>query len=86
MFFVYIIKSSNKNYYYVGSTENLQKRLKQHNNGEVRSTGFRRPYNIVYTEIYTTANEARLREKQIKKSRFEKQRIIDNIMASSSNG
>jgi hypothetical protein len=34
MFFVYAIKSLSRNYIYVGLTNDVEKRLKQHNNGE----------------------------------------------------
>ena len=84
--FVYLIKSVNNNYYYVGSTSNVDNRLRQHNNGEVRSTKFRKPYELVYIEKYDSIQEARVRERQVKKSRSIKQGILDKITAPSSNG
>ena len=41
MWFVYIIKSINKIYTYIGSTDNIKRRLSEHNNGLVKST---KPY------------------------------------------
>ena len=82
---VYIIKSAENNWYYVGSTSNLEKRFLEHNNGFVPSTKARRPYILVYTEQFGTILEARAREKEIKIKRKLKEEIIKNL-ALSSNG
>ena len=66
MFFVYIIKSSKLDRYYIGSTENLEKRIKSHNSGKVKSTKAYRPWVIVYTECFENKTTALKREKQIK--------------------
>ncbi len=85
MAYVYFIKSLGNNWIYVGSTEDLTKRLHQHNLGEVKSTKSRKPFVLVYSEKYDSISEARLREKEIKKSRCKKEDIIKNL-ALSSNG
>ncbi len=85
MFYVYVIKSKNHNWYYVGSTQNVENRLLQHNARKVRSTKFRSPYELIYTEEYQTVVMARKREKEIKQNRSLKEAIIKNT-ASSSNG
>ena len=85
MFYVYIIKSINFNWYYVGSTEDIEKRIHRHNSGDVASTKSRRPYILVYSEKYDTIQEARAREKKMKQNRSIKQDIIKNL-ALSSNG
>ena len=76
MFFVYMIKSIEHNWYYVGSTENIERRLKQHSNGHVKSTKYRAPYELVYTEKYSSVSEARTREKDLKTNRSLKEDII----------
>lgn len=81
--FVYFIKSKKADWFYVGSTFDLNKRLIQHNKGEVRSTKFRAPYKIVYEEEYDTIQEARKREKEIKSNRSKKEEILKAL---SSNG
>ncbi|MFC1678551.1 GIY-YIG nuclease family protein [Patescibacteria group bacterium] len=48
MWFTYIIKSINKNWYYVGSTNRLKERINEHNEGKVTST---KPYRL-FTLIY----------------------------------
>ena len=42
------------------------KRLKEHNSGKTKSTKRFIPWDIIHTEKFTTAREARLREKQLK--------------------
>ena len=83
MFHVYVIKSIKHDWYYVGSTGDLQNRLDQHNAGQVHSTKFRLPYILFYTETYSAASEARQREKKIKKDRILKESIIRNTAPSS---
>lgn len=78
MAYVYLIKSliSEKPWVYVGSTEDVEARVKQHNNGEVRSTQFRRPYELICVEEYGTIKEARFREQSLKKVRSLKEELV----------
>lgn len=64
--FVYILKSLKDNKFYVGMTLNLEKRLREHNSGQVRSTKYRRPLNLIYSERYRTQREAFKRERELK--------------------
>lgn len=69
MWFVYILQSlSKENHFYKGSTNNLEKRLIQHNAGIVPSSNFYKPFRLVYYEAYLSESAARLRESAIKKS------------------
>ena len=72
MFTAYTIYNKNSNKIYIGHTADLNKRLKRHNAGAVRSTKANRPYEIVYTETYKTKSEAFLRELDIKKRKSRK--------------
>ena len=65
-FYVYILKSLTDNGFYTGSTEELSERLKRHNQGKVRSTKSRRPFELIYQEVYETRTEARQRENYLK--------------------
>lgn len=66
MVYLYILKNS-KGKYYIGITKlNLEMRLKRHNKGDVFSTKFGRPWEIIHIENFFTFEEARRREKQIK--------------------
>jgi putative endonuclease len=66
MFFVYVLKSCKNGRMYVGSTNNLQRRLYQHNHGQNISTRSKGPYIIVYNESYFSRNEAVQREHYLK--------------------
>jgi putative endonuclease len=47
-------------------TENLERRLREHNSGKTRSTRFYRPWTMVFFESFGTRIEARKREKYLK--------------------
>ena len=64
--FVYVIRSEKDGRFYVGMTENIQRRLKEHNSGRTRSTKGYRPWRVVFTEEYPNRTEARKREKYLK--------------------
>lgn len=67
MFYVYILECSDKTLY-VGSTNNLEKRLKQHNKlkSGAHYTKIRRPVTLKYSEEFETFRAARKREAEIK--------------------
>ena len=81
MFYLYILYSTKNGRYYVGSCENINKRLRQHNLGLVRSTKFYLPWKIVYTEEYKTLSEARKRKYQVKswKKRVAIEKLINGL-------
>lgn len=66
MFFIYILKSKKDGKYYIGSTNDLNRRINQHNNGQVISTRYRRPFDLIYTESFLEEKEARIRERFLK--------------------
>ena len=61
MHYLYILKNTQQKNY-TGVTEDLEKRLQDHNLGKVKSTKGGRPWLVVYTESYTTLSEAKQRE------------------------
>ena len=63
MFYVYAISSLNHNYIYVGMTENIKNRIKRHNDGRERTTRFYSPFELIFSEVCKTRQEARIREK-----------------------
>lgn len=65
MFYVYIIKSKKDQKCYIGSTIDLRKRMKEHNEGKVFSTKSRRPFTLVYYEAFRSEKDARLREQKL---------------------
>jgi len=62
MWYVYILQSKKDNYLYVGLTNNLNLRLKMHNEGKVDSTRFRRPFIVIYYEAHRNRYDAAKRE------------------------
>lgn len=67
MYYVYILRSGENGSYYIGQTKDLENRLQRHNAGHMRSTRAHAPFEIIYSEAYTTRKEAVInREKQIK--------------------
>jgi len=66
MFFLYILESLPTGRYYIGSAQNVVKRLAQHNAGKTRSTKYYRPWKIIYTEAFPSQREAIQRERQVK--------------------
>ena len=68
MYFVYILKCSDKSLY-TGSTNDLKKRLYKHNNlkSGAHYTKIRRPVVLKYSEELFTFSEARKRESEIKR-------------------
>ena len=80
-YYVYIIYSKSLNKFYIGSTQDLEDRLKQHNAGRSRYTKPGIPWVIVYKETYQSRTSAYNREKEIKarKSREYIQDLIEGI-------
>ncbi|PIP58095.1 MAG: excinuclease ABC subunit C [Candidatus Vogelbacteria bacterium CG22_combo_CG10-13_8_21_14_all_37_9] len=67
MFYVYFLKSLKDNKLYFGSTNDLRRRLSDHNNGLVPSTKTRRPFELRYYEAFIKKADARKREFALKK-------------------
>ena len=80
MYFTYILECADKTLY-VGSTNDLEKRVYQHNNlkSGAHYTKIRRPVLLKYSEEFETSSESKKRECQVKKlSRSEKLLLIGN--------
>lgn len=52
---------------YIGYSNNIKQRLKDHNQGKVKSTKNYRPLILIYCEAYKSKIDARKREYQLKK-------------------
>lgn len=79
-YFTYILECSDKTLY-VGCTNNLERRLEQHNNSKwgAHYTKIRRPVKLLYSETFGTLKEARRREIEIKGwTRAEKEALISS--------
>jgi len=67
-YYVYVLYSIQYNQLYIGHSDNLDRRFKQHNSGRVPSTKPYIPYKTIYTEEFSTKSEAVLRETELKSS------------------
>ena len=76
---VYILRTSS-NTLYIGQTNNLEKRIKEHKNKSGKSAKYIRyfsSFELVYREKYPTRSEAMQREAQLKKwTRNKKEALI----------
>ncbi|MFA6131790.1 MAG: GIY-YIG nuclease family protein [Patescibacteria group bacterium] len=65
-YFVYVLLSLKDRRLYTGFTTDLDRRMKEHNEGTTKSTKNRRPFVLLYYEVYRTEQEAKKREKFLK--------------------
>lgn len=63
---VYVLRSQKDDYNYVGCTNNLKRRMSEHENGKVPSTKKRRPLHMIYAEYYLNQQDAFAREQFLK--------------------
>lgn len=80
-YFVYILRTSS-NTLYIGQTNNLEKRLKEHQNKNSKSAKYLKYFSscvLVYSETYLSRTEAMKREWQLKKwTKVEKEALISD--------
>lgn len=76
-YFIYILKCSDGTLY-TGSTNDLEKRVKVHNEGKTAAkyTRSRRPVKMIYSEKFETKSEALKREWEIKKMEREEKMLL----------
>ncbi len=79
MYKVYILLSEKTNRYYVGYTNDLDRRLSEHNRKKGKYTDEGIPWKLIYTEDFTTKSEAMEREKYIKAKKSRK--YIETIIS-----
>lgn len=87
MYCVYVLESEKDGKLYYGFSDSLERRLHEHNTGQVKSTKHRTPLRIIYFEEVETVQDARKRERYFK-SGFGRKYIKGKInnKALSSNG
>lgn len=79
MYFTYILECADKSLY-IGCTNDLERRLDQHNNSKhgAHYTKIRRPVILKYSEQFTTLKDARHREAELKNLRREQKLALFN--------
>jgi putative endonuclease len=65
MFFVYIIQDDS-NKLYKGFTNNLERRIHEHNTGGTKTTSKSKNWKLIYSETFEEKNDAIKREKYFK--------------------
>ncbi len=66
MYYVYALKSLMRKYIYVGLTDNIQRRMVEHNGEKEKTTRAYAPFKAILIEKYDSRVEARKREKYLK--------------------
>lgn len=66
MHYVYILKSLNDGSLYIGSTENVKNRLKEHNSGKSTYSKNKIPYSLIWFCAFPNKTKALLFEKYLK--------------------
>jgi len=83
-YYVYVLLSEKDNQFYTGYTSDLERRLREHNEGKVASTRRRRPFRLVYWEGCLNQQDATRREKYLKTAwgkRYMKNRLQNYLTA-----
>jgi putative endonuclease len=79
-FYVYIVECRDGTYY-TGYTNELEKRIKEHNNGKARGAKYtrdRRPVKLIWSKEYKYFKPAFLEEKRIKSlTRIQKEKLVN---------
>lgn len=79
MYYVYLLQSQKDKNYYIGQTEDIARRIKEHTSGKVASTKNRLPIQLVGFEIHGTQSKARFREYSLKKNAHQRKKFIECI-------
>jgi putative endonuclease len=66
-YYFYVLRSRTTGRFYTGHTENLTRRIFQHNNNQTVSIKNRGPWELFYSEEYPTRSEAAQRERNVKR-------------------
>lgn len=75
---VYILKSLKNNRFYIGSTNDLRRRLREHQQGKNKYTKNILPMKPIFTQTYPTLRTARKIEYRLKK--LKRKDIIEKII------
>ena len=78
-FYTYIIFSKTKNKYYTGITNNINNRLKEHNNKKTKTTSVANDWTIVFLDNFDTRKQAYILERKIKSTGAKKYLEINNL-------
>ena len=66
-YYVYVLHNPQKNFIYIGYSENLKQRYHKHNSGNVKSTKAYKPLKLIFYEAYSTKSDAKKARNVFKK-------------------
>lgn len=66
MFYTYVLRSIKEHKFYTGQTDDLERRLQEHNSSKGQYSKRFQPWKIVYSEQFDTKEEAIKRERYFK--------------------
>ena len=78
MAYVYILQSEINKRYYIGSTENLERRFEEHNSGKSRYTKLTKPFKLVFSQEFDSFIQAQHIERKLKS--FKRRDILERII------
>ena len=67
MFYVYVLENRKKDRYF-GSTNDIKRRVQEHNSGQNQSTKSGKPWKVIFYEAFVIESDAKRREKYLKTS------------------
>jgi len=68
-YYVYVLYNKAKNFIYIGYSEDLRQRVKEHNSGKSKSTKYYIPLEVIHYEAYRSKKDAKRREEYLKTNR-----------------
>jgi putative endonuclease len=82
MYKVYVLKSLKDGKNYTGYSSDVNRRIIEHNSGKTESTRRRRPFKLLYLEKYQSEEEAKKRERFLKrgKGREELKKLLNGAV------
>ena len=86
MYYIYLIRSENLDQFYIGQTDDLRRRVEQHQNGESRWTKRADDWRLVYYEAYTSRKLAIIREQKLKNHACGYQELVKRVFEKSGEG
>lgn len=80
-YYIYILSNWNNSVLYIGVTNDIIRRLNEHKDGDEKSFATKyKTFKLVYNEVFSNAEDAINREKQLKRwSRLKKNSLIESI-------
>jgi putative endonuclease len=58
MYYTYVLQSLSSEKYYIGHTENLERRLYEHNSNQSKSTKYKGPWKLVFKKEFLSRSDA----------------------------